>query len=484
MGKPIKFKPFEHQQMIIDHITSRTRSIVFAGMGLGKTSSILKSLYDLRFRGKITGAMIVSPLRVTNLTWPMEIMKWKFAHTFEVCKLRDAIPYAAWLRKTKLAEKKGTKLPYLTKAKQLAGKKALKMWNQGNADIYLVNYELIQQLVDELIKGRKDIPCNAVVFDEISLAKNPSSKRIQQFRKISHHFDIRIGLTGTLLPNGYLDVFAPTRLLDDGESLGKYITKYKDEYFYNPDKQGFKWLLRKGSKEKIEEKISHLTITLSSEDYLDIPDVAYKDVIVKMPAMARKQYIKLEKEFLIELQGGDVPAVSAASLTNKLLQLSSGAVYDEDGVTRVLHDEKIHALRKLVAKINGNVLIACAYKHEQQRILEALRGAEMFSEDRLGAWNRGEIPVWVADYRSISHGLNLQEGGCDVIWFTPTYSFESYEQFNARLARTGQEHVTTIYRLLAEDTIDDAVVEALRMKKEGQGGLIASLKVLEYMRAT
>lgn len=484
--KPINFKPFKHQKIMINHMTSRERSIVFAGMGLGKSASTLAALYDLRFRGRLKGAVIVAPLRVTNLTWPAEIRKWDFSRTFKVCKLRDAIKYKAWVRKTKIAKKKGVDPPFLSKARQKLGKEALEMWDNGTADIYLINYEFIQQWVDELIKGRKDIPCNAVIFDEVHNAKNPSSKRIQQFRKVAFHFNIRIGLTGTLLPNGYLDLFAVSRLMDDGEALGKYITGYKQEYFYNPDRQGFKWLLRNGSKAKIEELMTNMTVTLSSEEYLKIPDVIIEDIMVSLPQAAMKAYMKLEKEFLIQIQGGDIPAVSAASLGNKLIQIASGSVYDEDKIPRFIHDTKIQALKKLVEskkKEGKTLLIVCYYNHEMDAIVDAIPSIRKFKEEDVDEWNDGEIPVWIAKYTSITEGLNLQHGGHNLCWFSPTYSHKDFVQLNARLARTGQEHVTMIYRILAKDTIDEAVAESLRNKNNNELGLIESLKALQILKA-
>lgn len=465
----MKYTPQEHHQLIIDHLVNNERAAVFAGMGLGKTGSTLYAINELLFRGKTRGVLIISPCRVTKLTWPMEIEKWNMSRNLKVCHLRDAL------------------IRPRNKKKKADQKIAIDQWVKGTADIYLVNYELLMPLCDKLMSGRVSIPCDMVVFDELSMAKNAGSKRINKFRRYTQHFERRVGLTGTPTPNSYIDLFAQIRVLDDGKALDHRKTYYESKYFWNPDKQGFKWVLREGCREKIEDAISHLTITLSSEDWLDIPEVEYKDIELKFTPDARRQYNKLEKEFLIQLQDGEVPAVSAAALTNKLQQLTSGTVYDEEGVERELHDLKIKALKKEITAIRksgeqGGILVACLYKHEVSRILEAIPEAEKFDDERLGAWNAGEIPVWVSDFRSISHGLNLQEGGSNVIWFSIPYSYEGYDQFNARLARTGQEHRTTIRRLIMMDSIDEAVTEALRFKEEGQSGLMSALKVLERLR--
>lgn len=468
MKEAIKFTPFEHQKMIHDHIVSRVRSLVFAGAGLGKTSSLLSAVVTLMFKGKVKGVLIVAPLRVTNLTWPAECKKWKFSENLKVCNLR----YALDSKKTKKAQRRRDK--------------HLKVWNEGGADIYLINYEMLPKLIDTLVLGRDEIPCNMVVFDEVHNAKNPSSKRIQHFRKFAYHFQYRVGLTGTPLANGYLDLFAVVRLMDDGAALGRYITHYKREYFYNPDGQGFTWLLKKGAKEQIQQLISHLTLTLRSEDYLDIPEVTTIDLEFNLTPAARKSYKELEKEFLIELQGGDVPAVSAAALTMKLLQLASGWVYDENKVPRFLHDQKLNELGKLVAekkKAKETLLVVCFFDHEMDSIIERFPAFVKFHEDDVDDWNARKIPLWIAKYTSIQEGLNLQHGGHNLCWYSPTYSHLAYVQLNGRLARTGQEERTNIYRIIARDTIDEVAIEATRTKNEEEKSLSLALQLLEQMRS-
>jgi SNF2 family DNA or RNA helicase len=446
-----EFIPLEYQNLTLDHTTTRPVSALFLSMGLGKTVCTLKTIHEFYRQGRLKGVVIVGPIRVINSTWQMEVDQWAFCKGMKVANLRTQEGVDAWFA--------------------------------GTADIYLLNYEKIPWFTSKLVVPLKgDIPANMIVMDELHNAKNPSSVRIKDLRRHMHLFPLRMGLTGTPHPNTYIDLFAQIRLLDDGNALGTSIAKFKKDYFYNPDGKGFKWVLRAGAKEKIEEKISHLTITLSSEDWLNIPEVDTHDIEIVLDIDSRRKYNELEKQFFIMLEGGDIPAVSAAALCTKLLQLASGAVYDEDGVVRVLHDLKMKALRKLVDKIEGNVLVVYHFKHERDRIAKAFPEAEFFDEKRIGAWNNKEIKMWVAQSSMIKEGLNLQFGGHNLIWVTPTYNFALYDQLNARLARKGQTERTQIHRIICKDTYDEAAVEALRTKREGQTGLFQSLKVLEALR--
>ena len=336
---------------------------------------------------------------------------------------------------------------------------------------------------DLAVKRHPSFSVEGFVVHNCSKAKSPSSKRIKAFRPHCTKFKYHVGLTGTPTPNGYLDLFAQIRLLDQGKRLGIVFSKYQQEYFES-DYMGYKWTAKKGSEEAIQKKISDMTITLRSEDYLDIPDVIVEDCCVNLPVKARKQYKELQKELLLELERGEIEAVNAAVLAGKLMQITGGAAYDLDKNWHDIHDAKLKELAKLrkARKAEGkNMLVIYYFKHELERISKMFPEAEKFTESRMDAWNRGEIPMMLANAQSIGHGLNLQEGAHHMVWFTLTYSRELYDQTNARLARTGQTEKTYISRILCNDTIDDAVAESLREKGETQSGLLLALKNLQTL---
>lgn len=462
---PIRFEPLEHQGLIVDWLKPRDEAAVFAGMGLGKTASALSALEYLFSGLDSHGVLVVAPLRVSVLTWPHEAKKWAQFANWRVVSLRT--------------------------------KEGRKAWESGEAEIYTINYESLPKICRELIHGKKrsQLPVDTIIFDELAEAKNPSSKRINTFRRYRSKFKRFWGLTGTPTPNGLIDIFAQVRLLDDGERLGKSHSHFRQSYFeaVNPFSDYPKFQLRMGMESVIEEKISDLAITLRSEDWLKIPPTTFEDVSVSLPKEAKKAYKELEKELLLRLEEDfDVAAVNAAVLANKLLQITGGTIYEtppagEDGKpmpkrVRVIHDAKIEALKKVQREEPGPLLVGCWYKHERERILAAFPGSEVFREgETLERWNAGKIPLLVAHPKSIGHGLNLQDGGSRVVWFSLWWDQQLYDQLNARLARQGQKQETKVIRLIVPGTIDDAVAEAIRDKNNTQTGFLETLKNLQEL---
>ncbi len=335
------------------------------------------------------------------------------------------------------------------------------------------------------------LPYEVCIFDELTRAKNPSSKRIGKFRRKIPRVDYNWGLTGTFLPNNHLDVFAQVRLIDGGERLGTNFTDYKKQYFMTPGYQWAPWLPKKDASQTIEKKISDITITLKSSDWLKIPDTVFEDVEITFPPELQKKYDTLEKELVIELRKDKVLNVaSAAVLVTKLLQFTSGSVYCEGRQPHPVHNLKFDALAKLAKKEKQPLLVACIFQHEQNRIRSQFPQARFFAdaksirdqEKMIADWNSGKIRMLVAHPASCGHGLNLQHGSSVMVWLTLTYSREYYEQMIARLARRGQEEVIKIYRLMVPGTIDDAVAEALATKAENESRLISALQMLESYR--
>jgi superfamily II DNA or RNA helicase len=446
------FKPFAYQLPMIDHLLDNDRAALFVSPGKGKTVVTLTALDALATIGDFKAALIVAPLRVCSITWPAQVERWAHTRWMRVAHLRTA-----------------------------AG---LKAWHEGSADIYLINSELLPNRLPLMFPKRKDFTCpvDTLVIDELSLAKNPQSKRFKALHKHLAAIDRRWGLTGTPIPNNYLDLFMQVKMLDDGSRLGRTFTAYRDAYFYAADYMGYTYKLVTGSKEAIDGKLADLALVMVG-DPTDLPASSVIDIPAVMPADARKQYKTLEKEMLAEIEDGEITAPSAGVLVNKLLQLTSGAVYDADRNVLPVHTAKISALRSVIARHQGEpVLVLCAFKHESARVLEAIRGARMFDERNLDDWKAGKIPVWVADPRSLSHGIDGLQVSCRIaIWVSLTYSHETYVQTNARLIRTGQTAETLIYRLICSGTIDDAVAEALRDKSDTQSGMLLAVRALQRM---
>lgn len=447
------FKPFPYQPAMVDHLVDNPRSALFVPPGKGKTVVTLTALDQLAVCGRFKAALIVAPLRVCSITWPAQVERW--AHT-------------RWMRVANLRTPEG-----------------MQAWMDGDADIYLINSELLPNRLPQMFPPKsKTCPVDTLIIDELSLAKNHASKRFKALRKVINKIPRRWGLTGTPVPNDYLDLFAQLRLLDDGERLGTTITSYKDQWFFS-DYMGYKWTLNPGAKEDIDRRVASLALVMMGGES-DLPASSTVDVAVTLPPAAAKQYRTLQKEMLAAIADGEVTAPSAATLCNKLLQITSGAVYDEDRKVLPVHDAKLDALRILLAKHEGEpVLVLCAFKHESARILNAIPQARMFDELEMREWQAGKIPVWVADPRSLSHGIDGLQQSCRIaVWMSLTYSHETYTQTNARIIRTGQAAETIIYRIIAPGTIDDAVAEALRDKSDTESGMMHAVHNLQRMTIT
>jgi len=446
------FEPFNYQIPMVEHLLANDRAALFVSPGKGKTVVTLTALDVLATCGQLRGALIVAPLRVCSITWPAQVARWSHTSWMRVVNLRTAEGLQAWL--------------------------------DGSADIYLINSELLPNRLPLMFPKKKTFVCpvDTLVIDELSLAKNPQSKRFKALHKHLGAIPRRWGLTGTPIPNNYLDLWMQVRMLDDGKRLGVKYSGYKDDWFYAADYMGYNYKLVTGAKEQIDRRLADLALVMVG-DPNDLPSSSIIDIPATMPPAARKQYKTMEKEMLAEIADGEITAPSAGVLVNKLLQMTSGAVYDEDRNVLPVHTAKLDALRTLLDKHRGEpVLILTAFKHESARILAAIPEARMFNEMMLGEWQDGRIPIWVADPRSLSHGIDGLQKSCRIaIWCSLTYSHETYVQTNARLIRTGQTAETIIYRIIAPGTIDDAVAEALRDKSDTQTGMLHAVRALQRM---
>ena len=441
----MNFKPFDYQEPMIDHLVNNDHAALFAGCGLGKTPVTLTALKRVGGR-----ALVVAPLRVANMVWSDQVKLWDFP--FTVANLRTP--------------------------------EGLQAWHDDSADIYTINYEMIsgrgnkKGILDQLVG--KDMPCDTLIIDELSLCKS-NSKRTKEIIKARKHFKRVWGLTGT--PNGLLQLFYQIKCIDGGARLGKFITQFKQKYF-DSDYMGWNLTPKKGAAEEIQNLISDICLVNRSEDHLDIPDCEFIDIDVKLPKTVMSKYKELEKHLVIQLQDNVVDAQSAAVLVNKLQQFTAGHVYDEDGETLAVHTAKHKALTKVLST-HAPVLVLTRYKSEMKALLEAFPQSEQFDEKRMDDWRAGKIPVWICNPASMSHGIDgLQDSCSTVVWMSLTYSLEAYSQTNARILRTGQDTKSKVFRILAEETVDWAVASALENKAGGQSALLRSIGMLQRATAT
>lgn len=391
--------------------------------------------------------LVIAPLRVAKSTWPDEIAKWDH--------LND-LTYSVAV---------GTEKERLEALRK-------------NVEIVIINRENVDWLVN---KSGYRFNFDMIVIDELSSFKSYSAKRFKALLKVRPYVERIVGLTGTPSSNGLMDLWAEYRLLDFGERLGRYITRFRLKYF-EPDKRSatviFSYKLLPGAEEQIYDAISDITISMKAKDYLKMPDLIINEVTVDLDPTERRTYETLRKEMVVQIsEQEEIDAVNAASLSGKLLQMANGAVYDEDKRVLRIHDKKLDALEDLIEAANGKpVLIAYWYKHDLERIKERFNVREILTDQDIRDWNNGKIDVAVIHPASTGHGLNLQQGGSTLIWFGLTWSLELYEQANARLYRQGQKETVVIHHIITKGTIDEDVMQALRRKEKMQSALIDAVK--------
>lgn len=446
----MKFIPHQYQEHAIKHVLENPMSGLFLEMGLGKTVATLTAITELLHNYfEVDKVLVIAPKRVAEDTWSRETEKWDHTKYLKVSKVLGS-------------EQKRIR--------------ALK----DKADIYVINRENVEWLVNHY---KKDWPFDMVVIDELSSFKSAKSRRFKALRKVRPLIKRVVGLTGTPSPNGLIDLWPQIYLLDQGERLGKTITGYREKYF-KPGRRDrsrhivYEWNLKENAEEEIYEKISDICVSMASKDYLKMPERVDHVVDIELPKNIKAKYKQLERDLLLPFTAGDVVADTAAVLSNKLLQLANGAIYDENGATQEIHEEKLKALDDCIEAANGKpVLVFYAYKHDLERLKERYKEAVVLGDSNdIAKWNKGEIPIMLVHPASAGHGLNLQDGGSTIIWFGLTWSLENYQQANARLYRQGQKNSVIIHHLVAKGTVDEDVMRALQGKAVGQDALMEAVK--------
>ena len=449
----MRYQPHNYQEYATAFIEANPISCLLLDMGLGKTAITLTALSDLLFDSfEAHRILVIAPLRVARDTWPEELRKWE-----HLSDLRFSMAIG-------------------TESERKAA-----LWKQ--ADIYIINRENVQWLIDE---SGLLFDFDTVVVDELSSFKSHQSKRFRSLMKARPKVKRIIGLTGTPSSNGLMDLWAEFRLLDMGQRLGRFIGQYRSDYFV-PDKRNgqviFSYKPQPSAEKRIYAKIADITISMKSTDHLKMPKLVTAEYPVRMSNDERKRYDEMKRDLVLQLADGEVTAANAAALSNKLCQMANGAVYGDGGDFHHIHDRKLDALEDLIEATNGKpVMVAYWFKHDLERIALRLKSrhipfSKMDTSESITRWNRGELPVALIHPASAGHGLNLQSGGNTIIWFGLTWSLELYQQTNARLWRQGQQSETVvIHHITAKDTIDERVIKALSEKDRTQTALIDAVK--------
>jgi SNF2 family DNA or RNA helicase len=446
----VKYEPHGYQAYATKWLLDKEKAALFLDMGMGKSVITLTAINELMFDYfDVAKVLVIAPLRVAQNTWDSEIEKWEH-------------------------------LRHLRIAKILGNEKERIQALNATADIYVINRENVKWLVD---RCGKHWPFDMVVIDELSSFKSHQAQRFKALRKIRPFMKRVVGLTGTPAPNSLIDLWPQIYLLDGGKRLGKTITGFRERYFY-PDKRNqyivYSYKPKEGAEEAIYKKLSDICVSMKAEDYLKLPERINNTIPIHLPKKAKEKYDQLERDLLLPLNDSDIVANTAAVLTNKLLQMCNGAVYDENGDVQEIHNAKLKALEDVLEAANGKpVLIFYAYKHDLARIKKHLKGQDLkvldTAED-INAWNKGEVPIMLAHPASAGHGLNLQAGGNIIVWFGLTWSLELYSQANARLYRQGQKQNVIIHHLVAKGTMDEDVMRVLENKEAGQEALLNAIK--------
>lgn len=455
----MRYKPHAYQKEAIKFIISRACAGLFLDPGLGKTSIMFAAFSILKQKGIVNKMLVVAPLRPAYSVWPAEAIKWdEFTH------LKVAILHG----------------PHKEEALR------------SDADIYVINPEGLDWFVRQKHRAspREPWPYDMLVIDESTKFKHTTTMRFKTLKPWLPLFKRRYILTGSPAPNGLLDLFGQVYILDLGNSLGQFITHYRMQYFDQTGYMGYEWVPRLGSEKKIYEKLKPLVLRMDARDLLDLPPLIGVDpplrVEVELPDKARRQYDQMEKQMIVALETDVILAANAAAATMKCRQIANGGIYHEDGEKwSNIHDVKTDAVEEIIEELQGKpALVAYEFKHDLARLLKRFPNAPHIGggvsaarfREIEQAWNRGEIPVLLAQPQSVAHGLNLQGTGAAVIWHSQTWDLEVYEQFIRRVYRQGQKEKIVVHHIVAKDTVDEVIIKGVAKKDRSQKALLSALK--------
>ena len=450
------WEPHEYQKEAVKFLVEKGSAALWLDPGLGKTAVVLSAFRILKLKGMAKKMLVIAPLRPVHSVWPAEAKKWEQFADYSVGVLHGG-----------------------TKAKVL----------KQQHDIYVINFEGLGWLSSQL--NGKDWPFQILTVDEISYMKNTQTQRFKTIKPLLNKFDRRWGLTGSPAPNSLLDIFGPQLILDQGATFGPYISRFRTEYFFPSGYGGYEWKLQSDGETRIHTALAGKVLRMAALDHLDLPELTYNDIMVDLPPNARKLYDAFENNLTVELNSGNVTAVNAAVAVMKGQQIANGGSYlDDDGsgnarISTHLHDAKTEAVLDLVEELSGQpCIIGYHFAHDLERLKLAFPNAPILGSGVVGRkldaviddWNTGKTSVLLAHPMSAGHGLNLQGTGHAVIWYSLTWSLEIYEQFIRRLWRQGQKNHIVVHHIMAKDTIDEAIMLAIRRKDKTQQTLLTAVR--------
>jgi SNF2 family DNA or RNA helicase len=480
--------PAAFQRKAVKFLLEHAAAALFLDPGLRKTSITLAALKILLKKGLVEKVLIIAPLQICYSVWPKEVAKWT-----DFNELKLAI---------------------------LHGKDKEEVLKADAHQIYLINPEGLDWLLNMTktrspVRGRlsvsidmarwKRLGFDTLVVDELTTFKHPNNGKSKGLKQVLHTFGRRWGLTGSPAANGLLDLFGQCYVLDQGRTLGPYISQFRREYF-TPGYDGFSWNLKEGADERIYRRLKPLALRMAAEDYIDLPKLIENNIKVQLPPDVLKVYLELERDLIVRLDQGKVTAATAATASMKCRQVANGGVYlDQEVVALVklpkstrewvdLHDEKVTVVEQLLDELQGSspLLVAYDFGHDLARLQKALGkdvpyiGGGVAPKRRLeleDLWNAGKLPVLLAHPQTAARGLNLQESGSHVCWHSLTWDYELYDQFIRRIRRSGQKAKrVTVHHVLSAGTIDEVILAALKGKARGQQALFKALKTLRTIR--
>jgi len=432
-----------YQNSALDVVLNKKKCALFLDMGLGKTTTTLTAIHDLYYNFSVERILIIAPLKVANNVWHKEAQKWEHLQELDIAIATGSV------------------------------NERVSAIN-SNKTITLINKENVPWLVEKC-KWKWDM----VIIDESSSFKSARAKRFRALKKVMKYIRSIVLLSGTPSPNGMMDLWSQMYLIDQGERLGRTITNYRQRFFVPDGYMGYNYKLKPGAKEQIMELIKDVCVTMTAEDYLELPECINVNEFIELPDKAKQQYKELEKEFIISLDDIDIESPSKAALGNKLLQICNGSVYDAERNVHEIHNEKIERLKEIIEDNPGeNFLVAYNYKHDLEKLQKAFpKAVKLETAKQEDDWNKGKIKILLAHPASAGHGLNLQYGGNVIIWYGLTWNLEYYQQFNKRLHRQGQKNIVRNIHLIAKGCLDEKVLFfALSGKAKTQKDLIDYLK--------
>jgi len=489
---PVPWNPHGYQKKAAKFLIEHACAALLLDPGLGKSSITLAAIKIMMKKKLINKVLIIAPLRVCTSVWPAERDKWTDFKDFRIEVLHGPKKDEALAR---------------------------------DADIYVINPEgldwLLQVEKTKTISARtgktkttlkvdlrrfKRLGFDTLVIDELTKFKNHNSGRFKALKMVHTTFGRRWGLTGSPASNGLMDLFGQCLILDEGRTLGKFITKFRMDYFNAVDENNFIWVPKPGAPEEIYKRLSPLALRMAADDYLDMPQLIVNNIKLEMPPGAREVYDSLEADLIAAIEDKTVVASNAAVASGKCRQVANGGIYIDPEITELgfkilkgkkefvnLHQVKIDALEDLIEELQGEpLLVAYDFGHDLSRLQERFGKDVPYigggvspkrSKQLEDAWNAGDLPLLLGHPQSMGHGLNLQERGHHVAWHSMTWDFELYDQFIRRVLRQGNKSKRVfVHHLIMEDTIDEVIYYSNKSKDRGQQALFKGLTELAKAR--